>query len=256
VRPGSREEGAAGAPPRVGVGHAGLAQAAREEFSVSEAVGGPRGVVEAILPGLLFVGGFTLTRDLTPSLVAALVASGLLVVARVLARGTVRPAVAGLVGVGVCAIFAAHSGEAADFYLPGLLVNVGYATVYALSTLRFPRIGPVPAWGPFPVIGLLVGPLVGEGLSWRGDPRRLRAYRRVTWMWVAMFLLRLAVQLPLYAAGMVGALGAARLAMGLPLFALTAWLSWLVLRSVPTAVPQPAGRPESGSGREVSAPRA
>jgi hypothetical protein len=50
-----------------------------------------------------------------------------------------------------------------------------------------------------------------------------------------MFLLRLAVQLPLYAAGMVGALGAARLAMGLPLFGLTAYLSWLVLRQVPLA---------------------
>jgi hypothetical protein len=170
-------------------------------------------------------------------------AAGVLVAVRVVTRSTVGPAVSGLVGVGVCALVAARTGEAADFYLPGFLVNAGYAAGYAISTLRFPRIGPVPAWGPFPVVGLLVGPLVGEGLAWRRDPRRLRAYRQVTWLWVAMFVLRLAVQLPLYAAGMVGALGAARLAMGLPLFALTAWLSWLVLRAVPLAVPAgPAAR--------------
>jgi hypothetical protein len=52
-----------------------------------------------------------------------------------------------------------------------------------------------------------------------------------------MFVLRLLVQLPLYAADAVTALGAARLAMGVPLFGLTVWLSWLVLRGVPTATP-------------------
>jgi hypothetical protein len=149
----------------------------------------------------------------------------------------VTQALTGLVGVVICALVAARTGDAANFYLPGFLLNAGYAAVYALSTLRFPRLGPVPAWGPYPVIGLLIGPLVGEGLAWRSDPRRLRAYRLVTWLWVGMFVLRLLVQLPLYAADAVTALGAARLAMGVPLFGLTVWLSWLVLRGVPTATP-------------------
>lgn len=222
-------------PPARGTG---LAQAAGDEFSLKEAIGGPRGVVEAVLPGLLFVSWFTVTRDLRSSLVAAVGAAVLLVAARLVTRSSVTQSLSGLVGVAICAWAASRTGEAVDFYTPGFLLNAGYALVYALSTVRFPRLGPVPAWGPFPVIGLLVGPLVGEGLAWRSDPRRLRAYRQVTWLWVAMFVLRLAVQVPLYLAGAVGALGAARLAMGVPLFAFTAWLTWLVLRRVPVAHPQ------------------
>lgn len=218
-------------------GRAGLAQAAGEEFSLAEAVGGPRGVVEALLPGLLFVSWFTVTRDLDGALVAALGAAGLLVGARVVTGSNVSQAFAGAVGVAISAWAAARTGEAASYYLPGFLLNAGYAALYAASTLRYPRLGPVPAWGPFPVIGVLVGPLVGEGLAWRRDPARLRAYRQVTWLWVAMFVVRLVVQVPLYLADAVGALGAARLVMGVPLFALTAYLTWLVLRRVPPAQP-------------------
>jgi hypothetical protein len=227
-----------------GRSRSGIAQAAGEDFSIAEAVGGPRGIVEALLPGLLFVSWFTVTRDLQGSLVASLVAAGVLVTARVAMRSNVTQSVSGLIGVAICAWAASRTGEAVDFYAPGFLLNAGYAVVYALSTLRFPKVGPVPAWGPFPVIGLLIGPLVGEGLAWRRDPRRLRAYRQVTWLWVGMFVLRLLVQLPLYFAGAVGALGVARLAMGVPLFAVTAWLSWLVLRRVPVARPaQPESEP-------------
>jgi hypothetical protein len=212
-----------------------LAQAAKgETFSVAEAVGGPRGAVEAILPGLLFVVVFTVARDLQTALVAAVGASVLAVLARVVTRSNPTQAVSGVIGVAVCALAASRTGEAADFYAPGLLLNIGYALVYALSTFRYPRLGRIPAWGPFPVLGLVVGPLVGEGLAWRRDPQRLRAYRQVTWLWVAMFVLRVAVQVPLYLADMVGALGVARLVMGVPLFAFTAWLTWLWLRRVPT----------------------
>ncbi|MFP5335987.1 MAG: DUF3159 domain-containing protein [Actinomycetes bacterium] len=216
----------------------GIAQAAGEDFSLAEAVGGPRGVVEAVLPGLLFVSWFTVTRELGSALTASLLAAGLLVVARVVTRSNPTQALGGLIGVGICAWAASRTGDAVDFYAPGFLLNIGYAVVYAASTVRYPRVGPVPAWGPFPVIGLLIGPLVGEGLAWRHDPRRLRAYRQVTWLWVGMFALRLVVQLPLYFAGAVGALGVARLVMGVPLFALTAWLTWLVLRRVPAATPR------------------
>ncbi|HZI96295.1 MAG TPA: DUF3159 domain-containing protein [Actinomycetales bacterium] len=225
---------------RAGSARGGLAAAGAEDFSMQQALGGPRGVVEAILPGLLFVVWFTVTRDLEQALVVSVGAAALAVVARLVTRDTPAQAISGLVGVGLCALVSARTGDARDFYLPGLLINAGYASVYAFSTIAF-RSFRVPftqrrtSPGAWPVIGLLIGPLTGEGLAWRQDPLRLRAYRQVTWMWVAMFLIRLAVQLPLYAAGLVGALGAARLAMGLPLFGLTAYLSWLVLRSVPLA---------------------
>jgi Protein of unknown function (DUF3159) len=57
-------------------------------------------------------------------------------------------------------------------------------------------------------------------------------------MWSALFVIRLAVQLPLYLAGAVVALGVARTAMGLPLFGLGLWLSYLLVRRAPPPEPQ------------------
>ena len=219
----------------------GLAAAASgDEFSVQQAIGGPRGVIEAVLPGLLFVVWYTATRDLQQALVVSVGVAALAAVVCLVERKSPAQAISGLIGVALCAVVASRTGDARDFYLPGLLINAGYASVYALSTISFgsfrvPFTARRTSAGAWPLIGLLIGPLTGEGLAWRRDPRRMQAYRRVTWMWAAMFVVRLAVQLPLYAAGMVGALGAARLAMGLPLFGLTAYLSWLVLRAVPLA---------------------
>lgn len=58
----------------------------------------------------------------------------------------------------------------------------------------------------------------------------MRRYQAATWLWVGMFVLRLAVQVPLYVTGTVGWLGTARLVMGIPLFALTLWVTWLLVR--------------------------
>ena len=77
---------------------------------------------------------------------------------------------------------------------------------------------------------MIIGPLNGEGMDWRKDPERLRLYSRASWIWVGVFGVRLAVQLPLYFADELVALGVAKTAMGFPIFALAAWLSYLVLR--------------------------
>jgi hypothetical protein len=53
-------------------------------------------------------------------------------------------------------------------------------------------------------------------------------------MWAGLFIVRLLVQLPLYAASAVVALGIARTAMGLPLFGLGLWLTWRMVRPVRT----------------------
>ncbi len=58
----------------------------------------------------------------------------------------------------------------------------------------------------------------------------MRAFVRATWLWAGLFGLRLLVQLPLYLAGAVVALGVAKTAMGLPLFGIGLWLTWLLVR--------------------------
>lgn len=225
-----------------GVGRA----ASGERFSLAEAVGGPRGAAEAVLPGLVFVIVVTATRSLVWAGGLALGVAALAAVARLVARQPLQQALAGAVGVGVCALTAWRTGDAVDFYWWGLLLNAVYAVVLAVSTLPLPKAGPLPG-GPLPVTGLLVAAARGGGPGsgdWRRDPAQLRLHRRLTWMWVGLFVVRLAVQTPLYLAGAVTALGVARLAMGLPLFAAAAWVTWLALRRAGAA----------GAGPGVSAP--
>ena len=83
------------------------------------------------------------------------------------------------------------------------------------------------------LVGFFYAMLTGLPKDWGRDPS-LRPLRRrctmLTWMWAALFGLRVAVQAPLWAAGAVAALGVAKLALGLPLFALGAWATWWGLR--------------------------
>ena len=216
--------------PRPGLGRVATA----DRFSLSDAVGGPRGLVEAVLPGLVFVVTITATRSLAWAGGLALGVAALASVARLVSRQPLQQALAGAVGVGICALTAWRTGDAADFYWWGLLLNAVYAVVLAVSTL------PLPKAGPLPVTGLLVAAATGGDGAWRTDPARLRLHQRLTWMWVGLFALRLAVQTPLYLAGAVTALGVARLAMGIPLFAAAAWVTWLVLRRVSPPQDRPA----------------
>jgi len=197
--------------------------------TIAEAVGGPLGMAETAVPAIAFVVAYTISGSDTNT--AAAVAVGLavvLAVARLVRRESPRHALSGLIGVGFAAFIATRSGKAEDFFLPGLLFNAAYASALLISiAVRWP------------LIGVIVTKLDGEDSSWRDDPRRVRAYRLATWLWVGLFSLRLLVQLPLYLAEEVVALGIARTAMGLPVFALGLWLSWLLVRGVRPA-PAPA----------------
>jgi hypothetical protein len=189
--------------------------------SIADAVGGPFGLVETSLPPVAFVVAYTASGQDTHIAVGVALAIGLVLGAiRIVRRESVQQTVAGLVGIGLAAFIATRSGRAEDFFLPGLLANAGYAAAFLVSI----------AVGR-PLVGIILGSLGGEGGGWRDDPARKTAYTRATWLWVGLFLLRLAVQLPLYLAGAVVALGVARTAMGLPLFALGIWLTWRMVRS-------------------------
>lgn len=138
-------------------------------------------------------------------------------------------AITGLVGVALAAFVATKTGKAENFFLPGLLANAAYAAIYFVSI--------VVRW---PLIGVIVSGLSGAGSVWRQDPALMRAYTRASWLWVVLFLTRLLVQLPLYLAGSVTELGIARTAMGLPLFGLGVWLTWLIIRERPAGDARPA----------------
>jgi hypothetical protein len=200
-----------------------------EPPSLMEALGGTLGVAETSLPAVAYAAVYPFTDTNAAAIVAVAVAV-VFAVARLARRQTPRHALSGVIGVAFAAFVAARSGKAENFFLPGLLLNAAYAAVFFVSAaIRRP------------LVGYIVGQLDGEGTAWREDPVRVRAFARASLMWSGLFGLRLAVQLPLYIAGAVVALGVARTAMGIPLFALGLYVTYRLVqrhRATPTAAPQ------------------
>ncbi|GAA4690827.1 DUF3159 domain-containing protein [Promicromonospora umidemergens] len=233
----------------------GVRALAGEEFSAAQAIGGVRGLVEAVLPGLVFVVAFVIFTDLTIPLIASVVAALVLVVARLVQRTPVTQALSGLLGIAIGVVWAWTSGEAENYYAGGLLVNAGYLVVLLVSVVvRRPVVGYV-------VEALRAG-LTPEAVkaeanrsaerdgetrdgetkdddapspfaaltAWRDDPAKMRTYAIATWLWVGLFALRLAVKTPLYFAGDIAWLGTFHLLLGVPLWALVLYLTWYVVR--------------------------
>ena len=187
--------------------------------SIVETVGGVRGMVETSLPPLAFVVAYIVTgNEVAPSAIFAVIIAVALSIARFARRETPQFALSGLFGIAIAAFFATKTGKAENFYLPGLLFNAAYASAFLISiAVRWP------------LVGVIAAQLQGDR-QWREDPERMSAYTRASWLWVAIFLARLTVQLPLYLAGAVVALGIARTAMGIPLFALGLWFTYQLVR--------------------------
>lgn len=200
---------------------AGLSGEAVSASGVLAAIGGWRGVVEALLPGVLFLAIFIWTRDPRLSAIAPAVLAVVAIAIRLIRREPLTAAFSGAIGVAICVGVTLFSGKGQDFFLPGFWVNGAWAIGLAISLLV--------GW---PLLGFAAGALSGDLTGWRKDRAMRRAATLCTLLWLGMFVLRLGVQLPLYATAQVEALGAARLAMGIPLFALVVLFSWLVLSRV------------------------
>ena len=219
-----------GAPEQPGFSDMAGAYAARAgverredgQIDVLKSVGGVRGLAEATVPGLLFTLLFTLTSGLYVSLAAAVASAAAFSVANLVQKRPLMQSLTGVIGVVICAAVALRSGSGTEFFLPGFYLNGAYILAFAVSiAVRWP------------VAGLLFGFIRGENLEWRTERKRIRAYALATWIIIAVFALRLGVQLPLYLADNVTALGTMRLAMGVPLYALGLWLAWMVSRPLP-----------------------
>ena len=193
-----------------------------DKEKILAAMGGKKGLLDSGLPALLFLIVFNIDKDVKIASYIALGFSLILTVIRLIKKETIQHAISGVIGVAICAWLSNRTGKAEDFYLPGLWTNLGYGTVYMISNLL-----------KWPILGVIIGPLIGENFLWRKDPARRRVYIKATWLWVALFAIRLVVQYPLYKSGNINALGTARLIMGYPLFILTAWLTWLVIKNGP-----------------------
>lgn len=191
---------------------------------IVNALGGKKGLFDSGIPALVFLIVFNIRDEVIDAALVALALSAVIAIVRLIRREKLQSAISGILGVLICYLLVRSTGQAEDFYLPGLFINAGYGALYLLTNLA--------GW---PIIGVVLGPLLGEDFHWRKVKERKRVYILAGWLWVALFFSRLAVQLPLYLAENVNALGIARLIMGYPLFIACAWATWLVIKQVPVA---------------------
>ena len=197
----------------------------QDKETVIKALGGKKGLIDSGLPAVIFLVTFNVRNNLREAIVAALSLSICLAIFRLAKKDTIQHSISGILGVLMCAYFANRSGNASDFYIPKLLTNLAYGSAYLLANLV--------GW---PLLGIVLGPLLGENFEWRKNPERKKVYTRASWIWVAMFFSRIAVQYPIYRSGNVNLLGTVNLAMGYPLFFATAYGSWLVIKTAPPVI--------------------
>jgi hypothetical protein len=190
--------------------------------SLLSSLGGIWGILEAAIPGASYVVTFAISGNVVLSISVAVALALTFIIAQILRKRPLTQAISGLVGIGLAAFLTLRNGgdasHARDFYLQGLFTNLVYFCIVSVSILI--------RW---PIIGVIVGAFT-SGTQWRKDKSLLRRYSLITMLWVALFGTRLAVEVPLYLADAVVLLGIAKLALGIPFYALMVWFTWLAVR--------------------------
>lgn len=189
--------------------------------SLVDSIGGPLGIVEAVLPATLFSFTYALSKDALNAVIVAASSSLVFIAIRLIQRKALTQAIVGALAIALAAFLALRDGgQAADYFIPGFITNASYGSVLLISVLV-----------RRPIVGYVAQLLFGLQ-GWREDKPTYRRLRLVTLIWVGFFAARLTVQLPLYFANAVEALALARAIMGAPAYAGLLALTWVLLRRI------------------------
>ena len=193
-----------------------------ETVLLERAIGGWRGMIDSGVPTLVFVIAYVATgQNLGISLWAALGSGVVIAILRMIRHEPLGQVLAGFVGVGISAAFAKYTGKAENYFIPGFLQNLGYGLAFLISIIV--------RW---PLLGVVIGYLTGDGTTWRQDKELRRTYAAASWIWVGLFFGRLIVQVPMYLAGAVGMLGITKIVMGVPLYVAAAYFTYRLLHPI------------------------
>ncbi|MGA5539286.1 DUF3159 domain-containing protein [Mycolicibacterium nivoides] len=192
--------------------------------AVLDQMGGISGLIYSSLPVVVFVPVST-AFGLLPAIAAALGVATLILIWRLIRRDSIQPAVSGFFAVGVSALIAYLVGESKGYFLLGIWSSLIYAVVFGVSVvIRRPLVGYIWGW------------VNSHDRAWRGVRRAVVAFDVATLTWVAVFASRFLVQQYLYDSDQTGWLGFARIAMGWPLTAVAALVTYLAIRAAQRAV--------------------
>lgn len=178
---------------------------------LSAALGGWRGSLETALPTAAFVVAWVWRHDVRTAVYAAVGVAVLLLAVRLVMRQTPRYVLSAAVATAIAAFFALRSGQAEDAFLPGILGSIGFGLLSLVSVL-----------GRWPLVGFIVAagdPAMAEDpLAWRRDRGLVRVCSRLTLVLVALYVVRVAIMLPLYFADQVALLGVAKIVLSWPAY--------------------------------------
>jgi uncharacterized protein DUF3159 len=197
-------------------------------------LGGWRGSVEAAVPVAVFI-VVNMVWSLQPALIASVGLALAIAAVRLGQRRPVRYALNGLFGIALGGFIAWRTGDARDFYLPGIFISYGYAAAMVVSVLV-----------RHPLVGWLYSVLMTGGRSdWRDDPRLMRTFTWLTLVWAVVWIAKVSAQAGLYLADQDHLLGVARLVLGTPpyilLLAITIWVVRRVQREESPTSPAAPG---------------
>ena len=191
-----------------------------EKELLDKALGGWRGLVDSALPSLLFVLIFVIQKDLNLALITSVVAGVILLVIRLFEKKSLTQVIGGFFGLLFSVFLTWRTNDASNFFLTGIITNLVYGIVLFISLIV-----------RRPLLGYLVGSLVGNTSGWLQDQLLVRAYTTITWIWVGVFSIRVGVQVPLYLADNIAVLGPIKIFMGWPLYLFAAWISYRIVQT-------------------------
>lgn len=189
---------------------------------VANQLGGVRGMVETGIPIIAFV-IVNIIWSLRPALITSVAVALAIGAFRLYRRQPIRHAVNGLFGIALGAFIAYRTGEASDFYLPTIWVNL----VYGVALLGSVFVGR-------PLAGWLWSVVADNGgTRWLREGALRRIFSWLTVVWAAVFLGKFAGYLWVrYDSGLTDTekstiMGVMKIALGAPpyalLLALTVW---------------------------------
>ena len=191
-----------------------------EKELLDKALGGWRGLVDSALPSLLFVVIFVFQKDLNLALITSVVAGLFLLVFRLFEKKSLTQVIGGFFGLLFSVFLTWRTNDASNFFLTGIITNLVYGLALFISLIV-----------KRPLLGYIVGSLIGNTSGWLKDKLLVKAYTTITWIWVGVFSVRVAVQVPLYLSDNIAVLGPIKIFMGWPLYLFAAWISYRIVQT-------------------------